>query len=70
MREVENGITFRLFEEEHFLTSKELSSHLGFHSKCSTDLDHSLRGFNCHKFWGEISGQVVVGKFQPHNTQI
>ena len=67
---VENGITFRLFEIEYFLTWKDLSSHLGFHKKCSNDLDHSLKKFNRHKFWGEISGQVIVGKFSPRNANI
>jgi hypothetical protein len=26
--------------------------------------------FNRKKFWGEISGEIVVGTFKPHNTQI
>ena len=51
---VENGVTFRLFEIEYFLTWKDLSSHLGFHKKCSVDLDHSLKSFNRHKFWGDF----------------
>ena len=41
-----------------------------FHKRYSIDLDHSLKGFNHHNVWGAISGQSVVGKFQPHNTNI
>jgi hypothetical protein len=67
LKEVDNGITFCLFEEEHFCTWKDLARHIGFQQRCLIDIDHALRGFNRHKFWNEISGQVVVGKFQPHN---
>ena len=63
LKEVENGITFRLFKQEYFLTWKDLSSHLGFQRKCSIDLDHSLRDFNHHEFWREISGQNIGGNF-------
>ena len=65
MQEVEGGIIFCLFEQEYYLTWRNLSSHLGFSTKCSIDLDHVLKGFNCHEFWRVISGQNVVGKFQP-----
>ena len=30
LQEVEGGITFHLFEKEHYLTWRNLSSHLGF----------------------------------------
>ena len=30
LKEVDNGITFRLFEEEHFCTWKDLAQHIGF----------------------------------------
>jgi hypothetical protein len=49
---------------------KELSLLLGFHKKCLLDLNHFLSHFNHHKFWGEILGQAVVGKFQPRNMEI
>ena len=63
LKEVDNGITFRLFEEEYFCTWKDLAQHIGFQRRCLIDLDHALRGFNHHKFWNEILGQTVVGKF-------
>jgi hypothetical protein len=50
VKEVDNGITFRLFEKEYFLRWKNLSIHLGFNSKCSIDLNYSVKGFNCHAF--------------------
>jgi hypothetical protein len=70
LQEVDNGITFRLFEIEYFVSWNDLSLHLGFNKRCSIDLDHFLKGLNCHKFWGEISSQVVVGKFSPRNANI
>jgi hypothetical protein len=70
LQEVENEFTFHLFKQEYFLTWKNLSSHLGFHRKCSIDLDHSLKGFNRHEFWREVFGQNIVGKFQPRNINI
>ena len=59
-----------MFEEEHFCTWKDLAKHIGFQRRCLIDLDHALIGFNRHKFWNEILGQVVVGKFQPRNMGI
>ena len=70
LQEVEGGITFHLFEKEYYLTWRNLSSHLGFSTKCSIDLDHALKGFNRHEFWRMISSQNIVGKFQPRNMNI
>jgi hypothetical protein len=67
LQEVEGGITFCLFEKEYYLTWRNLSSNLGFSTKCSIDLDHALKGFNRHEFWRVISSQNVFGKFQPQN---
>ena len=35
LQEVEGGITFYLFEKQYYLTWRNLSSHLGFSTKCS-----------------------------------
>jgi hypothetical protein len=48
LKEVDDGITFRFFEKGYFLTWKNLIAHLGFNSKCSIDLDYSLKGFHRH----------------------
>ena len=50
LQEVEGRITFCLFEKEHYLTWRNLSSHLGFSTKFSIDLDHALKSFNHHEF--------------------
>jgi hypothetical protein len=70
LQEVENGITFHFFDQEYYLTRRNLSSHLAFSIKCSINLDHALKGFNRHEFWRVISGQNVVGKLQPRNMNI
>ena len=33
-------------------------------------LEQACRGFNRHEFWGQISGQVVHGKFAPRCNDI
>ena len=70
LQEVEGGITFCLFEKEYYLKWRNLSSHLGFSTKFSIDLDHALKGFNRHEFWRVFSGQNIVGKFQLQNMNI
>jgi len=47
-----------------------VAAHLGFNAQCSIDLDFSLSGYNHHSFWHLISGQNVVGKFQPNANNI
>ena len=37
LQEVEDGITFHLFEKDYYLTWRNLSSHLGFSTKFSID---------------------------------
>ena len=34
LQEVEGRITFRLFEKEYYLTWRNLSSHIGFNTRC------------------------------------
>ena len=50
LKEVDNGIAFRLFEVEHFCTWKDLAQHIGFQRRCLIYIDHACRGFNRHKF--------------------
>ena len=54
LKEFDNGITFCLFEIEYFCTWRDLAQHIGFHRKCLIDIDHVVRGFDCHKFWNKI----------------
>ena len=43
LKEVDNGITFRLIEIEYFCTWRDLAQHIGFHQKCLLDIDHVVR---------------------------
>ena len=70
MQEVEGGITFHIFKKEYYLTWRNLSSHIGFNTRCSIDLDHALKGFNRHEIWRMNYSQNIVCKFQPRNMNI
>ena len=43
LKEVNNGITFCLFEIEYFCSWRNLYQHIGFHQKCLLDIDHVVR---------------------------
>ena len=53
----DEAIYFRLFAEEFHCTWNELHFLLGFHHTCSLKHDETLKDFDRHKFWEEISGQ-------------
>ena len=57
LKATETGVEFRLFGKEFSPSWKELSLLLGFHGRCSTDLDTVLQDFDRTKFWKEISGK-------------
>ena len=42
----DDGISFRFFGEEFSLSWKELSTILGFHHKCSLDLENATKGYH------------------------
>jgi hypothetical protein len=44
--ETNTGILFRFFGEEFSLSWKELSTTLGFHHKCSIDIEQATRGYH------------------------
>ena len=56
LRTVDEGISFRFFRESYRLTWKELSTLLGFNTRCNTDLDGALPQFSKHAFWERITG--------------
>jgi hypothetical protein len=70
LRKHDEGISFRLFQKQYFCTWRDLATHIGFNTRCKLDLDPTVRGFDCHKFWAEISGLNVIGKFSPLNMNI
>jgi hypothetical protein len=67
---VDDGVSFRLFGNEFYLTWKNLSHHLGFGMHLPISLEQACHGFNRHEFWGLISDQVVHGKFAPRCNDI
>ena len=70
LREVENGVYFRLFGKEYLLSWKTLAGHLDFNKCWPISLEQACHGFNRHEFWGQISGQVIHGKFAPRCNDI
>ena len=54
--ETDIGISFQFFGSEFSLSWKELSTILGFHHKCSVDIEHVTRGYHKERFWHTISG--------------
>ena len=49
---------------------RNANSHLDFNKRWLISLEQACRGFNRHEFWGQISGQVVHGKFAPRCNDI
>lgn len=70
IQESDDGVVFRLFNQEHHVPWKELNIHLGFNRKCATEIDYAISGFDRNKFWEEISSKVEFRTFKPQNTQI
>ena len=66
LREVENGVYFRLFGKEYLLSWKTFAGHLDFNKRWPISLDQACRAvLIVMNFGGQISGQVVHGKFAP-----
>ena len=70
LREVDNGVSFRLFGVERYFNWKNFSHLLDFSARLPVSLAKACRGFDRHEFWGLISGQVVHGKFAPRCNDI
>ncbi|KAG0514448.1 hypothetical protein BDA96_10G192300 [Sorghum bicolor] len=51
-----NGISFRMCEQEHQLNWSLLNTALGCEHECELDLDHATRMFDKFRFWKAISG--------------
>jgi hypothetical protein len=50
-----DGVTFRLFRQEHTLSWRKLSNALGFAEGCVLDLDSSLEDFDRLILWTNIT---------------
>ena len=68
--EVENGVYFRLFGKAYLLSWKTFACHLDFNKRWPISLQQASRVFNRHEFWGQISSQVVHGKYAPRCNDI
>ena len=66
--ETDIRISFQFFGKEFSLSWKELSTVLGFHHKCSVDIEHVTRGYHKESFWHSISGLTTCS--QPHCNDI
>jgi hypothetical protein len=53
----DDGVTFRLFYQEHTLSWRRLSNALGFAPGCILDIDTTLEDFDKLHFWANISGR-------------
>ena len=70
LREVDDGVSFRLFGVERCFNWRNSSHLLGFSVRLPIFLAKAFRGFDRHEFWGLNSGQVVHGKFAPRCNDI
>ena len=70
LREVDDGVSFRIFGVERYFNWRSFSHLLGFSARLPVSLPKACRGFDRHEFWGLILGQVVHGKFAPRCNDI
>jgi len=66
--EIENGVSFRFFGKEFAMSWWDLSTVLGFHHKCTTDVEQATRGYHKESFWHSIFGLNAYS--QPHCNDI
>jgi hypothetical protein len=64
-----NGVSFWFFGNEYSFTWKELSMLLGFHHRCTIDVERALRGFHKESFWQSITGQTSYGGARCNDIQ-
>nr|AAM08861.1 Hypothetical protein with similarity to putative retroelement [Oryza sativa Japonica Group] len=67
LKEIEDGISFHFFRKEFTLTWKGLSTLLGFHDSCKTDLQKGISGFEKNRFWEDISGAPICKKTRTND---
>jgi len=70
LQEADDGVCSRFFRKEYYCSWKIFSHHFQFNARLMISLEKACRGFNCHDFWGLISGQVVHGKCAPWYNEI
>ncbi len=67
LREVEDGISFRLFCKEFELTWRGLSTLLGFHDVCRSDFQKTISSFEKNRFWEDIFGAPICRKLRTND---
>ena len=53
--EIKNGVSFRFFGNEFVMSWKDFSTILGFHHKCTVNVEQVTRGYHKESFWHSIS---------------
>ena len=61
-----DGVYFRMFNQEHNLTWKQLNVTLGIDDANLPDLDHATRRFNKAEFWEAITTSHNCSKPRPN----
>jgi hypothetical protein len=64
-----DGVTFRLFRQEHTLSWRKLSNTLGFTEGCALDLDSSLEDFDRLHLWTDVTGKENAHKPRTNDIQ-
>jgi hypothetical protein len=64
-----DGVTFRLFRQEHTLSWRRLSNALRFTEGCALDLDSSLEDFDRLHLWTDFTGKEKAHKPRTNDIQ-
>jgi hypothetical protein len=64
-----DGVTFRLFCQEHTLSWRKLSNALGFAEGCALDLDSSLEDFDRLHLWMDVTRKENAQKPRTNDIQ-
>lgn len=64
------GCTFRFFGTTYVVNWKQLSTYLGFDSKCSTDVNSSSYQFHRPSFWELVTRIAWAPNSKPKNSDI
>jgi hypothetical protein len=65
-----DGVTFRLFCQEHTLSWRKLTNALGFAKGCALDLDSSLKDFDRLHLWTDVTGKENTHKPRTNDIQM
>jgi hypothetical protein len=69
LKSFNDGVTFRLFRQEHTLSWRKLSNALAFAEGCALDLDSSLEDFDRLILWKDVTGKENTHKSCTNDIQ-